>query len=152
MTRMFRSLGFPAMLVASGFAMTGPAPAQEQQPRQFHGHRPGTIGIFNDNTPHVIGRFNHNTQHVVPIYRGRHRVRGHGYYYGGRPYYRYGRYHHDNVGAAVAAGVIGAAIGAIASGAAHHSGGVAYCVRHFRSYNPRTGMYLGYDGRHHRCP
>jgi hypothetical protein len=27
-----------------------------------------------------------------------------------------------------------------------------YCERHFRSYNPSTGMYLGYDGRHHSCP
>ena len=30
-------------------------------------------------------------------------------------------------------------------------GGVAWCEAHFRSYNPATGMYLGYDGVHHRC-
>lgn len=29
---------------------------------------------------------------------------------------------------------------------------VAYCEAHFRSYNPATGMYLGYDGLHHPCP
>jgi BA14K-like protein len=29
---------------------------------------------------------------------------------------------------------------------------VAYCEAHFRSYNPATGMYLGYDGRYHPCP
>jgi hypothetical protein len=28
---------------------------------------------------------------------------------------------------------------------------VAYCEAHFRSYNPSTGMYLGYDGRYHSC-
>ncbi|MGB7254007.1 MAG: BA14K family protein, partial [Xanthobacteraceae bacterium] len=31
-------------------------------------------------------------------------------------------------------------------------GGVAYCESRFRSYNPATGMYLGYDGQYHPCP
>lgn len=31
-------------------------------------------------------------------------------------------------------------------------GDVAYCEARFRSYNPATGMYLGYDGLHHPCP
>ncbi len=29
--------------------------------------------------------------------------------------------------------------------------GVDWCETHFRSYNPTTGMYLGYDGMYHRC-
>jgi hypothetical protein len=28
---------------------------------------------------------------------------------------------------------------------------VARCEARFRSYNPRTDMYLGYDGEYHRC-
>lgn len=28
---------------------------------------------------------------------------------------------------------------------------VNWCLRQFRSYNPRTNRYLGYDGRYHRC-
>jgi hypothetical protein len=31
-------------------------------------------------------------------------------------------------------------------------GSVAYCAARFRSYDPATGMYLGYDGLHHPCP
>lgn len=31
-------------------------------------------------------------------------------------------------------------------------GDVAYCEARFRSYNPATGTYLGYDGLHHPCP
>ena len=31
-------------------------------------------------------------------------------------------------------------------------GSVAYCESHFRSYNPATGMYLGFDGQYHPCP
>jgi hypothetical protein len=29
---------------------------------------------------------------------------------------------------------------------------VAYCVRRFRSYDPYTGTYLGFDGYRHPCP
>ena len=29
---------------------------------------------------------------------------------------------------------------------------VSYCADHFESYDPSTGMYLGYDGNEHACP
>jgi hypothetical protein len=29
---------------------------------------------------------------------------------------------------------------------------VAYCAARFRSYNPATGLYLGFDGAYHPCP
>jgi hypothetical protein len=29
---------------------------------------------------------------------------------------------------------------------------VAYCMRRFRSYDPVSGTYLGYDGYRHPCP
>jgi hypothetical protein len=29
---------------------------------------------------------------------------------------------------------------------------VAYCMQRFRSYDPRSGTYLGYDGMRHPCP
>ena len=29
---------------------------------------------------------------------------------------------------------------------------VAYCQQRFRSYDPRSGTYLGYDGLRHPCP
>lgn len=29
---------------------------------------------------------------------------------------------------------------------------VAYCQSRYRSYNPSTGMFLGYDGQYHPCP
>jgi hypothetical protein len=29
---------------------------------------------------------------------------------------------------------------------------VAYCVSRFRSYNPATGLYFGFDGAYHPCP
>jgi hypothetical protein len=29
---------------------------------------------------------------------------------------------------------------------------VGYCMRRFRSYDPRSGTYLGFDGLRHHCP
>lgn len=29
---------------------------------------------------------------------------------------------------------------------------VAYCMQRFRSYNPETGLFRGYDGQYRRCP
>jgi len=29
---------------------------------------------------------------------------------------------------------------------------VAYCTQRFRSYDPASGTYLGYDGQRHPCP
>jgi hypothetical protein len=77
-------------------------------------------------------------------------------------------------GGGVAAGVIGGALAAATSpfwgpgyydyypgyvyapGYAYNyvapGGNVAWCEAHFRSYNPATGMYLGYDGQYHPCP
>ena len=31
-------------------------------------------------------------------------------------------------------------------------GSVAYCEQRFRSYDPSSGTYLGYDGMRHPCP
>ncbi|EIM29235.1 BA14K family protein [Microvirga lotononidis] len=82
-----------------------------------------------------------------PYYRGA--------YYGGyyRPYYG-GSYYPYGYGAAAATGaLIGGAIasqpvvtGSIGSNAS------AYCAQRYRSYNPATGTFTGYDGRQHSCP
>ncbi|QIJ75112.1 BA14K family protein [Methylobacterium sp. NI91] len=93
--------------------------------------------------------------------------------YGHRHYgprrYGYGRGYRrgPGVGAAVGAGVAGLAAGAILGGALANSqaqaapvvvqGGqdpeaVAACARRFRSYDARSGTYLGNDGARHPCP
>jgi hypothetical protein len=84
-------------------------------------------------------------------YRGHRGYRGHGYR-GGNRYY--GRRHHDNdAGAAIAGGILGLAAGAIIAGSvAQNSNAVQYCASRFRSYDPRSGTYLGYDGYRHACP
>jgi hypothetical protein len=47
---------------------------------------------------------------------------------------------------ALGGAIIGGAAGALIGGAA------AYCMRRFRSYDPISRTYLGYDGYRHHCP
>ncbi len=95
-------------------------------------------------------------------YGGYRNPRGYGRY---RPYYSHGRYRYDD-GAAVAAGVAGLAVGAILGGALAAPRQPAYvyanpapwtpawyryCESRYRSFDPGSGTFLGYDGRRHFC-
>jgi hypothetical protein len=76
-------------------------------------------------------------------------------------YYPRGYYRRDR-GNALAAGALGLATGAIIGGAIAQSqaqaapvyGGntASYCAQRYRSYDPASGTYLGYDGLRHPCP
>jgi hypothetical protein len=37
-------------------------------------------------------------------------------------------------------------------GSSDAGGSVTYCMRRFRSFDPRSGTYLGFDGLRHPCP
>ena len=62
------------------------------------------------------------------------------------------RYDDDDAGALAAGAIFGLAAGAIAANAAAGNNAVAYCSQRFRSYDPASGTYLGYDGYRHSCP
>ena len=67
--------------------------------------------------------------------------------------HRHCHHHHHHDGAALAAGAIfGLAAGAIAANAAASNNAIAYCSQRYRSYDPVSGTYLGYDGYRHPCP
>jgi hypothetical protein len=91
--------------------------------------------------------FNNGAAEASPVtdvrWRGRH-WRHHRYY----------RHHgyYDNGGAVAAGAIFGLAAGAIAANAAAGNSAVAYCSQRFRSYDPASGTYLGYDGYRHPCP
>ena len=70
-------------------------------------------------------------------------------YYGNRYHGGYDR--GPDAGAAVAAGIIGLATGAIAAGALSQRRHAAVNCTHYRSYNPRTGTYIGRSGRRYAC-
>lgn len=91
---------------------------------------------------------------VTPVQYYHHHRRGHYRGYRGDRYHGHRHHDHDNgAGAAVAGGILGLALGAmIAGSAAQNSNSVQYCMNRFRSYDPRSGTYLGYDGYRHPCP
>ena len=70
----------------------------------------------------------------------------------------YRRHHRDNDDAAAAA-IFGLAAGAIIAGAANSNNQrvvvvddhVDRCASRYRSYDPRSDTFLGYDGLRHRC-
>lgn len=81
---------------------------------------------------------------------------------------RWRGHHHRHGGWGVGAGFAAGALlgGALASrpyyGPGYYGGyaaapgpgpdAVAYCSQRFKSYDPASGTYLGYDGRRHACP
>ncbi len=68
--------------------------------------------------------------------------------YAGAPYYRGGGW-----GARSAYyGAYGNNYGAYAAADGGEIDAVAYCMQRFRSYDPNSGSYLGYDGLRHACP
>lgn len=87
-------------------------------------------------------------------HRGWHRggYYGRGYY--GRGYYGRGYGYRRGVGAGIAGLAAGAIIGGAIASQANRSddNSVAYCERRFKSYDPSSGTYLGYDGDRHPCP
>lgn len=74
----------------------------------------------------------------------------------------YWRHHHHGGGGAAIAGLAAGAIlgGVLAAqqpyyyrrGYGYGDGAVQYCLSRFKSYDPYSGTYLGYDGYRHPCP
>jgi hypothetical protein len=70
-------------------------------------------------------------------------------------------HHHGHHGHAAAVGVFGFAAGTMLGAAlaqprpaptvVYGSDWVAYCSAKYKSYNPATNLYLGYDGYYHTC-
>jgi hypothetical protein len=76
-------------------------------------------------------------------------------WHGGPGYHRHGWHHRGyGTGAAVIGGLAAGAVigGAIANSQARANDTVAYCAQRYRSYDPASGTYTGYDGNRHPCP
>jgi hypothetical protein len=76
------------------------------------------------------------------------------------PYWWYHHHYHGGYwggpGPAIGAGILGFAAGAAIAGAAANARAadddhIQACLDAYRSYDPRTDTYLGYDGYRHRC-
>jgi BA14K-like protein len=86
-------------------------------------------------------------------YRGRGGYRGGGYGHNGRSGYR--RNNGRNIGIGIGAAIIGGIILNEAARAEYRSNSRdawERCASTYRSFEPSTGMYTGYDGERHTCP
>jgi len=162
MRKFFMAIAATAALGTLGFAV--PASAAEAQTAPVH-ELMAALKKGEIQSEYVQHRRHYRGRHVA----GHHWYPGRGYrggpryvqrrYYGPRRYGYYGpRYYRRDYGSAAAAGAIGLATGAIIGGAIAQSQaapvyrGNAYCAQRFRSYDPASGTYMGYDGRRHPCP
>lgn len=81
------------------------------------------------------------------------RWRGHHHHGWGR----HGHWHHRHYGYGWGPAIGGLAAGAIIGSAIANSNAaagnaVSYCMNRFKSYDPASGTYQGYDGIRHPCP
>ena len=89
-------------------------------------------------------------QPKVQLAQYRHHHHHHHGFFGGGPHFGFGFYG----GPVYAAPYYDYDYGPpVVYGAPAPAGGdVAYCAQRYRSYDPESGTYLGYDGRRHPCP
>ncbi len=123
-----------ALVIGVGIVSTS---AQAQ--RHANAHRAGGVA----HGTRIGGAHINGARVVHGRVGGRYYRRG-GYYYGGGYYYDDGW----DFGGLVAGMIFGGALAAQSS----YADSVGYCVRRFKSYDPRSGTYLGYDGYRHPCP
>ena len=153
---MRKMLNLTAILAATSLTLAAPATAQVVRFDPGLQAAAQTSGIIEVRFRHH-GGFRHGGFHGRDFHhrrRGGFGHRGYGRHYGG-----YG-WHHRGFG--VGAGLAGLAAGAVIGGAiasqvapayvGPDANAVAYCSRKFKSYDPSSGTYLGYDGNRHACP
>jgi BA14K-like protein len=101
---------------------------------------------------------------ATPAMAQHHGFHGHGGFHG-----HHGFHHGGHFGAGIAGFAAGALLGGALASQPYYYGpdyypeydyapapaygpSVAWCEQHYRSYDPRSGTYLGYDGLRHPCP
>jgi hypothetical protein len=123
---MVSKLAMTAAAVGTAFVLAA-APAQAQH---WHGHHHGGGGFGAGIAGFAAGALIGGAIAGGPYYRGY----GPDYGYDYAPEYGYGY-------------APGPVVVERSGG-----GGVAYCEQRYRSYDPSSGTFLGYDGMRHPCP
>lgn len=151
-----------SLLAAAGLTVALIAPGAQAQPL-----RPASLDLAAADSPITQVQWRGGNGGYGRGYAPGYYARGPGYGPGYGPAYgpRYGYRNcgwgncNNNNGAAVAAGVVGGLmLGAAAASAANAANSAprpgnwaAYCASRYRSFDPASGTYLGYDGLRHPC-
>ena len=100
---------------------------------------------------HALGKIQSSAERVQYRHHG-------GRYHGGWRHnhrYRYGNHgggYYRNDGAVLGGLAAGAIIGGAIANSQARTDSSGYCSQRYRSYDPASGTYLGYDGQRHSCP
>lgn len=132
--------GFSLLLVGSGNAFAASVPAAGLGDMADYG--PGSKIVQKVAHRHYHHRRSHRHPHAAPRHRHRYDRRRHG------PRYRYRR---PGFGYYWGGWWYGTPWWFYSTPRRYYSRHVEWCLGRYRSYNPATDMYLGYDGRYHRC-
>lgn len=148
------------LIVIASLAISGPGnaaplakvlPAEAQSfgnPMEFAQYRPDERPDLRNRPPKARPNPHDRRPNVRPNPPNRANV--------ARPYphdRRYdGRSDDRNDGAAAVGAIMGLFLGAVIATEAQRGRTVSYCMQRYRSYDPGSMTYLGYDGRRHRCP
>ena len=100
---------------------------------------------------HTYGRGYHGNRYHYRRHGHNNNYYGNRYYrYGGAGYYNYGWPYYGGIGLGYGFGYDD---GLDYYNDRYNGGGshVQWCLNRYRSYNPRTNTYMGYDGYRHRC-
>lgn len=135
-----RTGGLVAIAVGTMLAAASPAAAQLAQPQT-------AATVSGDSNLLTAVQYRGH-------WRGHRHWDGHRHWRGGYGGPRYGWYG-PGLGFATGAligGALAAAPRAYYDTPSVTSDEIAYCSRRFKSYDPSSGTYLGYDGNRHPCP
>jgi hypothetical protein len=123
---------------------------------------PAQIGVVGNSRPsldslnlltevrHSYGRGYHGNYYNYRRHRYNNYYGNRYYRYGGGRYYNYGWPYYGGIGLGYGFGYDD---GLDYYNDGYNAGGshVQWCLNRYRSYNPRTNTYMGYDGYRHRC-
>jgi hypothetical protein len=144
-----------AALILAAAAFSAPAQAQFSGQVGGGGHV-GGAGVGGGHFGGArVGGAHFGGARVGGAHFGGARVARGGHYYGagyggyGGPYYGGGYYDSGWDWGGLAAGMI---LGGVLAAQSSYADSVGYCMRRFKSYDPSSGTYLGYDGYRHACP
>jgi BA14K-like protein len=139
---------------ANNFAGRTNAQLAQRGDAQFARPQPGGGGEFRGDRDRRFGRFGRDAGFAAGVVAGDALAYG-GYGYGYDPYYYGDTYAYDD-GAYYDPGYAVAfdqpLVGVEAGPAVPVVPDAAYCAQRFRSYDPASGTYLGFDGLRHPCP
>jgi BA14K-like protein len=145
----YRASGAPAARVAAAPAMRPNGGTVAMRPSggtAWNGGRTawnGGGGTWNGGYRHRDGRFWPGAVAAGAVVGGAIAANNAYAYYGGPGYYDAPAYYDDQYADDGAVAVVPAPVGDDSAG---------YCAQRYRSYDPASGTYLGFDGQRHPCP